>query len=230
MKHVALILGLALSGLFGCNVDLIPEEGRAFNYDFNAGAQGWTAGFSDYPVENTASFQLQSGIKTLPQKAGKSGFFISGMNRSDDLFMFLKRQFSGLEPSSKYYARVRLTFLSDAGAECFGVGGAPGESVYLKFGYGDKEPKQEGYYLNLDKGQQSESGPNAKVIGHVATPGADCNGGKFAEKTVQTTTTERIPVYSNAQGQAWLFVGTDSGYEGLTSLYYTSIEIALEPI
>lgn len=230
MKHVALILSLALSGLSGCNVDLIPEDGRAFNYDFNAGAQGWTAGFSDYPVDNAASFQLQSGIKTLPQNSGKSGFFISGMNRSDDLFMFLKRQFSGLEPSTKYYARVRLTFLSDAGAECFGVGGAPGESVYLKFGYGDKEPKQQGYYLNLDKGQQSESGANAKVIGHVATPGADCDGGKFAEKTVQTTTTERIPVYSNAQGQAWLFVGTDSGYEGLTSLYYTSIEIALEPL
>lgn len=229
MKHVALVLSLALAGLSGCNVDLIAEEGRAFNYDFNAGAQGWTAGFSDYPVDNAASFQLESGIKTLPQNSGKSGFFISGMNRSDDLFMFLKRQFSGLEPSTKYYARVRLTFLSDAGAECFGVGGAPGESVYLKFGYGDKEPKQEGYYLNLDKGQQSESGSNAKVIGHVATSGADCDGGKFAEKTVQTTTTERIPVYSNAQGQAWLFVGTDSGYEGLTSLYYTSIEIALEP-
>lgn len=230
MKHVVLVASLVLAGLSGCKVDLNPEEGRAFNYDFNAGAQGWTAGFSDYPVDNAASYQLQSGIKALPQNSGKTGFFISGMNRSDDLFMFLKRQFSGLEPSTKYYARVRLTFLSNAGAECFGVGGAPGESVYLKFGYGDKEPKQEGYYLNLDKGQQSESGSNAKVIGHVAAPGADCEGGKFAAKTVQTTTTERIPVYSNAQGQAWLFVGTDSGYEGLTSLYYTSIEIALEPL
>lgn len=230
MKHVVLVVGLALSGLSGCELDLIAEEGRAFNYDFNAGAQGWVSGFSDYPTENATSYQLSSGIKALPQNPTRSGFFISGMNRSDDLFMFLKRQFSGLEPSTKYYARVRLTFLSDAGADCTGIGGAPGESVYLKFGYGDKEPKQEGYYLNLDKGQQSESGAQARVVGNVAVQGASCDGGKFVEKTIQTTTAERIPVFSNAQGQVWLFVGTDSGYEGLTSLYYTSIEIALEAL
>lgn len=230
MKHLALVLGLVISGLYGCKVDLIPEDGRAFNYDFNAGAQGWTAGFSDYPPDNASSYQLESGIKALPQNTGKSGFFISGMNRSDDLFMFLKRQFSGLEPSSKYYARVRLSFLSNAGIDCVGVGGAPGESVYLKFGYGDKEPKQQGYYLNLDKGQQSESGSQAKMIGNIATQGAGCHADKFAEKIVQTTTAQRIPVYTDAQGQIWLFVGTDSGYEGLTSLYYTSIEIALEPL
>ena len=79
-----------------------------------------------------------------------------------------------------------LTFLSNAGVDCAGVGGAPGESVYLKFGYGDKEPKQEGYYLNLDKGQQAESGSHAKVIGNVAAQGADCGGVKFAEKTIQS--------------------------------------------
>lgn len=230
MKHLALVLlGLSLSGLYGCNVDLIPEDGRAFNYDFNAGAQGWASGFSDYPSDNAVGYQLESGIRSLPHNSGKSGFFISGINRSDDLFMFLKRQFSGLEPSSKYYARVRLTFLTNAGVDCIGVGGSPGESVYLKFGYGDKEPRQQGYYLNLDKGQQSASGSQAKVIGNVAAKAVGCNAETFAEKTVQTTTAQRIPVYSDAKGQIWLFVGTDSGYEGLTSLYYTSIEIALEP-
>jgi len=67
------------------------------------------------------------------------------------------------------------------------------------------------------------------VIGNVAAKEAACDGSKFAEKTVQTTTNERIPLYSDGQGRVWVFVGTDSGYEGLTSLYYKSIEIALEP-
>ena len=181
MKYVSFALCLALFGLSGCNIDLIPEEGRAFNYDFNAGAQGWTAGFSDYPADNAASYQLQSGIKALPQNSGKSGFFVSGMNRSDDLFMFLKRQFSGLEPSTKYYARVRLSFLSNAGVSCMGVGGAPGESVYLKFGYGDKEPKQEGYYLNLDKGRHTTTGLEMFPLSFggsvVDTPGINEVGG-----------------------------------------------------
>lgn len=229
MKHLALLV--ACSGLFlsACKMELIGAD-KAYNFDFNAGAQGWTAGFSDYPVDNADIYQLESGIRALPAEATKKGFYLSGMNRSDDLFMYLKNQFSGLEPSTKYYARVRLTFLSDAGVGCVGVGGAPGESVYLKFGYGDKEPKQEGYYLNLDKGQQSQSGAYAKVIGDIATSGASCGGSVFAEKTVQTTTSQRIPLYSDAQGKVWVFVGTDSGYEGLTSLYYKSIEIALEPI
>jgi len=229
MQRLALVM--VFSGLFlsGCDVELISGKDKAYNFNFNSGAQGWTAGFSDYPADNAAIYQLESGIRTLPGETSTKGFYLSGMNRSDDLFMFLKNQFSGLEPSTKYYARVRLSFLSNAGVDCVGVGGAPGESVYLKFGYGDKEPKQEGYYLNLDKGQQSQSGSHAKVIGDVAAQGAACDGSAFAEKTVQTTTSQRIPLYSDGQGKVWVFVGTDSGYEGLTSLYYKSIEIALEP-
>jgi hypothetical protein len=229
MQRLALVM--VFSGLFlsGCDVELISGKDKAYNFNFNSGAQGWTAGFSDYPADNAAIYQLESGIRTLPGETSTKGFYLSGMNRSDDLFMFLKNQFSGLEPSTKYYARVRLSFLSNAGVDCVGVGGAPGESVYLKFGYGDKEPKQEGYYLNLDKGQQSQSGSHAKVIGDVAAQGAACDGSAFAEKTVQTTTSQRIPLYSDGQGKVWVFVGTDSGYEGLTSLYYKSIEVALEP-
>lgn len=228
MKPLAFLVGLSLLSLSGCDMDLIGQD-KAYNFDFNSGAHGWVAGFSDYPSDNAAIYQLESGIRALPGESAKKGFYLSGMNRSDDLFMYMKNHFSGLEPSTKYYARVRLTFLSNAGANCAGVGGAPGESVYLKFGYADKEPKQEGYYLNLDKGQQSQSGTQAKVIGDVAAKDAACDGSTFAEKTIQTTTNERIPLYSDGQGRVWVFVGTDSGYEGLTSLYYKSIEIALEP-
>lgn len=229
MKALAFLFGIGTLALTGCKVELNSGNEKAFNFDFNAGTQSWTAGFSDYPFDNRAIYQLESGIRALPGEATKKGFYLSGMNRSDDLFMFLKTQLSGLEPSTKYFARVRISFLSNAGVSCAGVGGAPGEGVYLKFGYGDKEPKQEGYYLNLDKGQQSQSGTQAKVIGDVAATGAACDGSKFAEKTVQTTTSQRIPVFSDGTGKVWVFVGTDSGYEGLTSLYYRSIEIALEP-
>jgi hypothetical protein len=227
MQRLAFLMGLSLVALSGCELELLGHD-KAFNFDFNSGTYGWTAGFSDYPAENAETYQLESGLRALPGDASRKGFYLSGINRSDDLFMYMKNQFSGLEPSTKYYARVRLTFLSNAGVACAGVGGAPGESVYLKFGYGDKEPKQEGYYLNLDKGQQSQSGTQAKVIGNVAAQGAACDGSRFAEKTVQTTSSERVPVYADGQGRVWVFIGTDSGYEGLTSLYYKNIEIALE--
>ncbi len=227
MQRLAILVGFSLLSLSGCDVELLGQD-KAYNFDFNSGSHGWVAGFSDYPSDNAAIYQLESGIRTLPGDTTHKGFYLSGMNRSDDLFMYLKNQFSGLEPSTKYYARVRLTFLSNAGAGCTGVGGAPGESVYLKFGYGDKEPKQEGYYLNLDKGQQSQSGTQGKVIGDIAAKDAACDGSTFAEKTVQTTSNERVPLYTDGQGRVWIFVGSDSGYEGLTSLYYKNIDIALE--
>ncbi|WP_337879289.1 hypothetical protein [Rheinheimera sp.] len=214
--------------LSACEVELLSGDGKGYNYDFRQGASGWTAGFSDYPADNSASYQLESGIRTLPAGFSGTGYLLSGMNRSDDLFMFLKQRLTGLEPSSKYYLRLRVSFLSNAGENCVGVGGAPGESVYMKLGYHQSEPKQEGYYLNADKGQQSQGGSQAVVVGHVAAKDALCDGSRFAEKTIQTTTSERLPLYTDASGAVWVFLGTDSGYEGLTQLYYQRIELALE--
>jgi hypothetical protein len=35
---------------------------------------------------------------------------------------------------------------------------------------------------------------------------------------------------ASSAGDLWLLVGTDSGYEGTTSLYYQRIEVELIPI
>src|SRR5712691_4698096 len=52
---------------------------------------GWFAGFAEYSPLN-GDMQLQSGIRALPPEVGPgNAFFISGHNRSDDLFMFLTR-------------------------------------------------------------------------------------------------------------------------------------------
>jgi hypothetical protein len=34
-------------------------------------------------------------------------------------------------------------------------------------------------------------------------------------------------VKTNSKGELWLIVGTDSGYEGVTTIYYTSISVVL---
>ena len=35
---------------------------------------------------------------------------------------------------------------------------------------------------------------------------------------------------TDGAGTLWVFVGTDSGFEGATAVYYSRIEIKLEPI
>lgn len=228
MKILSLpLLAVSLLLLTGCEIDTVPPSEHYYN--FNQGNQQWQAGFADYPDDNADIYQLTSGIRDLPAGFSGKGFYLAGMNRSDDLFMYIKRQITGLEPSSRYQLSVAVRFLTDAGADCFGIGGAPGESVYLKFGYAEQEPKQAGYYLNVDKGNQSQDGSRGRVIGNIAAADIGCDGQKFAGKTVTGSGNTPLRFTSNADGTIWVFIGTDSGFEGLTRLYYQELELRITP-
>ncbi|WP_102796246.1 hypothetical protein [Bowmanella denitrificans] len=223
-----LALGLLLGG---CKLDLSSDgnkEDPAFSFDFEQNDHGWSAGFSDYPPDDPDTHELSSGLKALPTDSQKQGFMLSGHNRSDDLFMYIKGKFTGLEPSSRYQASISVNLLTNAGEGCMGIGGAPGESVWMKFGFGEQEPKQADYYLNLDKGAQNNNGKNAKIIGDIAASGANCEGSKYVEKVLASNNDSRIEFTTNQDGSIWLFVGTDSGYEGKTTLYYDKIDIQLK--
>ena len=219
----------SLLALTGCDNEFkLGADADVVSYSLQHGAQNWTAGFADYPSNDAATYELASGLRNLPTGFQGSGFMLSGHNRSDDLFMFLKRKISGLSPSSKYKAQLKVTFLSNAGVGCMGIGGAPGESVWLKFGYADKEPKQDGFTLNVPKGDQSQDGAQAKVQGDVAVADAKCDGSVYKAKTLKNSE-KTLDITTNADGSVWLFVGTDSGFEGKTTLYYQNIEVRFTP-
>jgi hypothetical protein len=100
------------------------------------------------------------------------------MNHSDDLFMFLKRRLGtddGVVPGQEYRVMFTTVFASNAPSGALGIGGSPGESVYLKAGASMVEPEvyldsETGYYLmNVDKGSgNSGNGTAASVIGDIA--------------------------------------------------------------
>ena len=71
------------------------QDGRAgeFRFDFESDPEGWTAGFADLPVDYDRSiYELDQGHRPLPDGLAGSGICVQGHNRSDDLFMFLKRR------------------------------------------------------------------------------------------------------------------------------------------
>ena len=229
-------LVLVLFGLHACRAEFrignpieLPDERLEYTYDFESGAQGWRAGFSDYDTELSAFFSLQSGVRSIPN-TGQDGFYLAGTNRSDDLFMFIKIRLTGLTRVQRYRADVTLDMVSNAGENCVGAGGPPGEAVYVKFGFAEIEPAQAGYYLNVDKGNQSTSGTNANVIGNVASAQSDCSGQTLGRKTLQTTASNSLEFSTDSQGRIWLFVGTDSGFEGRTEIYYDRVTITLSAI
>lgn len=216
--------------LTACNSDDVEPVTVELSTEFLYGDDDWIAGFSDYPVDDAEIFQLQSGVKEIPNTVDKKGFMLGGMNRSDDLFMYIKKQITGLAPNTRYVLNADISFWSEAGNVCFGIGGSPGDSVYMKAGASEVEPMQADYYMNIDIGSQSEDGSDAKVIGNVSIDGLSCDGGDFGNKELSLSTSANFEIITSPYGDAWVIVGTDSGYEGQTHLYYESVKITLTPV
>jgi len=215
--------------LAGCSTDSEPID---INFDLNRDAEGWSGGFADLPVDyEQDSYQLDFGYVDSP--LGGKALMLSSMNRSDDTFMYIKKQLTsadGLNPDTIYLVTIEVTFATSAPAGAVGIGGAPGEAVYVKVGATAIEPvpvDKDGFYeLNVDKGQQSSGGYDAVVVGNVAKVVSD----DFETYELKTLSNRGNPleVTTDADGNMWIFAGTDSGFEGLTTLYYTEVNITLE--
>lgn len=218
-----------------CLPPIDPSKFLLVTYDFRTGANGWQAGFADYPPGQEKFYELQSALRELPDVAPtRPSYFISGNNHSDDLYMFLKKQLTardGIKPNTTYSLKFKVVVASNAPSGCMGVGGAPGEGVTLKAGASAIEPKpvdQDGMYrMNVDKGNQTQGGPAGAVMGDIAN-GLPCDTPSATPYV--SLTRERAseyPVKSSAQGDLWLLVGTDSGFEATTALYYQQIQVEL---
>lgn len=237
-RSLPLALGSLLLAvtLGACSLDgRGDDEEERVVFDFtDGGAEGWSAGFADYPSNTPETdYELDSGLRSLPEEVGSgTGYMITGSNHSDDLFMFITGRLDGLEPSTTYALRFEVEVASEAQSDCVGVGGAPGESVYLKAGAAAEQPvvrvENEVYTVSVDKGQQSMGGANAAVLGHIAN-GDPC-GSEPRFRTITRRGPDRpLEVKSAADGSLWILVGTDSGFEATTTLYYQRVTVTYEP-
>jgi hypothetical protein len=216
-----------------------PPQVVVVNDDFLMGNRGWRAGFADYSPVN-GDMELMSGLAPLPPSLGVTGmgFVLIGHNRSDDLFMFLTKKLTaadGIWPNKRYEVSYRLVIASNAGGDaCAGIGGHPGYSVYLKAGASEEEPRVEldatnHYRLTVDKGNQSVGGSAASVVGDISTGSDNCSE-SAPYKSLERVHRHTSLVQADAFGELWLLVGTDSGFEGKTTLYYQAIVATLTPM
>jgi hypothetical protein len=227
MRHVApiaIVLGMAT----GCGSSSTPSGGsQTFSFVFSSGSQGWIAGFADYPAGQEAFYELASSYQALPAPLGPgaSAWFLAGHNHSDDLFMFLKRRVTGLRADAAYTATFTVELATDVPRGCGGVGGQPGESVHLKAGAATAEPRTQvdaaGYLrLSIDHGIQANDGREAVVIGTIENTVVCGNPQQWELKSLQSRTAA-LTVRTDRDGALWLLTGTDSGFEGKTSIYIT---------
>lgn len=204
-----------------------------FEYSFKESAEGWQGGFADYPEGDEEFYELSFKHATLPEPLDQTRGALkqSGNNHSDDLFMFVKKKVFGLAPNQIYKVAFEVEIASNASNDSYGVGGSPGSSVYIKAGISSEEPvsveQNDGYFrMNIDKNNQVNSGEDMKLLGDF-TNGTDSDS--YALKKLQYQSGE-LKARANEDGVLWLIVGTDSGFESTTTIYYNQIRATLDII
>lgn len=231
------ILFLTGFALYACEwaEDDTSKPGIEHHYDFDEDMEGWVGDFADLPEDGQEIYDLEISHSPLPEEIEPSSgsIKVQGHNRSDDLFMFLKKQITGLSPSTTYQITFDIELASQYPEAAPGAGGSPGGSVYLKAGATAEEPlpvaednsRVPFLRMNIDKGNQSQEGADMFNIGTVGIENEE-----YRYELIQRENSDRpFSATTDADGNLWLVVGTDSGFEGLTVLYYNSIKVRLEP-
>jgi hypothetical protein len=229
---------IALVWLAGCGKSpTTPSDARTFAFDFARTAEGWSADVTDYSIGRRDRIQFVAEHRLLPSPLDQTrgGLFITGDNPFDDLFMFWKGRVTGLRPDRTYAVEFTIQFATNVPNGFGGIGGSPDTSVFVKVGASNIEPTSlpgpKGWCpsdlqcLNIDKSNQAQSGADAIVIGTAG----NLSGTETWELKELRSGPTPLAVTPNADGSAWLLMGTDSGFEGRTSLYYTRVVAEFSP-
>jgi hypothetical protein len=214
--------------LCGCSLSSDDQGIKVFTVesDLTKGRDDWEGDFTGYPAswEDSVEYELKCVYTDVPDNVGPfKGLMISGNNHGDALFMFIKNKVTGLAPNTDYALvfGVELSCNASTGSE------SP-KNVFLKVGASTEEPKKikagEDCVFNLDKGSEPGlSGSDMMVLGDLA---ASTQEYALIKRNSSNHTTPFI-VRTNANGELWLVIGTESAYQGETIVYYTGVEVIL---
>ena len=216
----------SLIAMSACGGNATSINSGKMDITFNQNIDGWTANFADYSVGMEDSIAFNANIETLPAPLQPQlALKLQSQNTSDDVWMWVHKKVAGLKPNATYRVKISIDFASNAGTGCAGIGGAPGEGVTFKAGAVSVEPQKifkdnlnNFLTVNFDKGNQQTDGPTVKNIGDLTTNSDICNNGPFMQKQLNSPASGTL-VKTDSNGNLWMVIGTDSGFEGVTTYY-----------
>ncbi len=219
-------------------------------FDFDHSEQGWQRDVADYldGERERAEFRspyIQLPVSSfIPEAQRTCSIKIEGKNPWDDLFMYMKRKISGLNPNQKYKIHFNIRFASsypDNFSKINSPGG--GENIFFKAGATQIEPMSSVVdptrfvRMNINKGNQNGGGEDMMVNGNMVVkdipPNQLCDKKQncqfaFISKEMKFAMSKK----TNDRGELWLIVGTESGNTSLNyeTFYYDKIEVNFEKI
>jgi hypothetical protein len=225
---VALLAGCGGGG--GGSTPAPPVVERSF--DFAQGNGGWLSGSADYSPQ-TAPVDVVADIRSLPAGFAGAGYYLAGTNRSDDLFIYVKTRIGGLVAGRGYRVSAQVQFLSDVPTGCIGVGGSPGESVWVILAASSAEPltvfNGSDYRVNLQRGNQGQGGSQGIVLGTIANDVPNCGARQWRTKQLASTEPATLGVVADERGDAWVLLGIDSGFEAFSRIYFQRLSLRFTP-
>lgn len=213
----------------GCLSTPPQENFFEVTVDLSGDPEGWTASFADVSVAQEADVGFVAEHRTLPPPldGSRGALYLRGDNVSDDLFMFWKIFASGFPPGV-YTVSLEAEFASNIHAGCT-VGN--GVSVWIKAGLTTNEPlriiEADTYRMNIDKGEQISGGQFVN-LGDIRNTLTGCPPtGTFGLRTLPLTR-QPTTLQIGLDGSFWLFIATESGFQGPHEIYITRIVMRLE--
>jgi len=209
----------------GCFNDITTPGFDVFaEFQFAVLDPEWQAGFADVLVDQEDEVGFIGERRNLPGELGnpRPAMYLRGDNISDDLFMYWKRRLTGLTPSTTYDVTVGVEYASNFPQGCT-VGNAV--SVWIKAGLSEEEPQRilmpDGYYrMNIDKGEQSASGPTIINLGDIRNSQGGCDPNALYGINSRRSEIRHFRITSSPVGAVWVIMGTESGFEAPHDIYF----------
>jgi len=217
--------------VISCTNEEDTNPSAKYNFTFTNGNENWQSFFSDYPVGGEDFYELEFKNEFLPSPLDQTikSLKISGNNHSDDLFSAIFRKFENLQPNKLYSITFDIDIASDALIGGSGIGGDP--NLYLGAGGINYLPNNTIDYLNhyrpnfISKIQSGQSNEVFKIIGRIGSSDIYPTSYKIINRN---NIGNPFTISTNSNGEFWLMIATDSGFEGITTLYYKSINIIID--
>jgi len=217
-------------------------DGFTVDLDFSIPQPNITSVFYDYPAGSEFEWELTAESQetvALEEGGDVTGYLLYSYNRSDDTGMLLHTPIKGLAANTSYTGVFKATIATNVNNMCFGIGGAP-HSVYVKAGLSVEEPKairvenDEHYRINIDLGNNMEEGTNGLTLGDIGSETlADCDPGSnlFGLKSFDSEILEKtFSITTGDTGILYFSLGTDSGFEGPTTILFTDASVTFERV
>jgi hypothetical protein len=232
MKNESIIISCLIFLLaIGCKKQEYTQPATEYNFAFAKGNENWQPLFSDYRVGEEAFYELEFNNTFLPLPLDQNikSLKVSGNNHSDDLFSAIFRKFENLQPNKQYLISFNIDIASNALIDGAGAGGDPNLSLgagginYLPSSVKDNFNSYRPNFIS--KIQSGLSNDVFKIIGKIGASDTYPTPYKIINRN---NTGNPFKITTNSNGEFWLMIATDSGFEGITTLYYKSINIKIE--